>query len=86
MTIHTLVERQVRNAMKMRGLKSIPLYPEERECRAPTAEKILGQFKPLRRHQLFKKGKLVKTFWDDLTDVQRILLELLDIPPSVFGQ
>ena len=85
-TVHALIERQVREAMKTRGLKSIPLYPEERKCRAPTADKILGLFEPLRRHRLFDNGRLVKTFWDELTDVQRTLLELLEIPTSAYGQ
>jgi transposase len=85
-TVHALIERHVREAMKARGLKSIPLYPEERQCRAPTAHKILGLFAPLRRHRLFESGRLVQTFWDELTGVQRTLLELLEIPTSAYGQ
>ncbi len=85
-TIHALVERQIRDAMKARGIRSIPLYPEERACRAPTADKILGLFEPIRRHQLFEHGRPIKTFWDELTEVQRTVLELLEIPTSVYGQ
>jgi len=85
-TVHALIERQVREAMKARGLKAIPLYPEERKCRAPTADKILGLFAPLRRHRLFDHGRPVQTFWDQLTDVQYTLLELLEIPTSAYGQ
>jgi transposase len=85
-TVHALIERQVREAMKARDLQSIPLYPEERECRAPTADKILGLFGPLRRHRLFESDRPVKTFWDELTGVQRTVLELLEIPTSVYGQ
>jgi len=85
-TIHALIERQVRNAMQERGIRSIPLYPEERECRSPTADKILGLFEPIRRHRLFEDGRLIKTFWDELTDVQRNILDLLEIPTSVYGQ
>ena len=85
-TLHALIERAVRQAMKKRRLRSIPLYPEERDCRAPTADKILGLFAPLRRHQLFSGGKAVKTFWDPLSDVQRLVLELLEIPTAEYGQ
>lgn len=85
-TVHALIERQIRDAMKERGLKSIPLYPEERKCKAPTADKILGLFEPLRRHRLFESGGLVKTFWDELSDVQRLVLDLLGIPTSEYGQ
>jgi transposase len=84
--IHALLERQVREAMKARGIRSIPLYPEERECRAPTADKILALFEPLRRHRLFEGGELVKTFWDELDAVQRTVLELLGISPAAYGQ
>ena len=46
-TLHALLERQVREAMKARDIRSIPLYPEERACRAPTADKLLGNRKIL---------------------------------------
>jgi transposase len=85
-TLHGLLERQVREAMKARGIRSIPLYPEERACRAPTADKLLGLFENLRRHRLFNNGQTVKTFWDPLTDVQRLVLDLLGISTTVYGQ
>ncbi len=85
-TLHALLERQVREAMKARDIRSIPLYPEERACRAPTADKILGLFESLRRHRLFHSGQPIKTFWDPLTDVQRLVLDLLGISTAVYGQ
>jgi transposase len=85
-TVHALIERQIRDAMKAHGIRSIPLYPEERACRAPTADKILGLFESLRRHRLFENGSPIKTFWDELTDVQRTVLQLLEIPASAYGQ
>ncbi len=83
--IHALIEREVRHAMKTRKIKSIPLYPEERACRAPTADKILELFEPLRRHRLFEPDTLVQTFWDELSDVQRTVLELMEVPTSAYG-
>ena len=85
-TIHALLERHVRNCMKARDIRSIPLYPEERACRAPTADKILGLFAELRVHRLTDDQRPVKTFWDELTPVQRTVLEMLEIPTSAFGQ
>ena len=84
--VHALIERHVRDAMKDRGIESIPLYPEERACRAPTAEKILGLFEPLRRNRLFEKGRLLKTFWDPLSSAQRTVLDLLEVPSTAYGQ
>ena len=85
-TIHALIERNARNAMSERKIHSIPIYPEERECRAPTADKILGLFESFRRHRLFKGRQLAETFWDSLTEVQFLTLELLDVPASEYGQ
>ena len=83
--IHALVERKVRAAMKSRKLSSIPIYPEERECYAPTADKLLGLFESLRVHYLLRDGQHVETFWDELTDVQLEVLDLLGTPASVYG-
>jgi transposase len=85
LTLHALIERQVRRAMAARGLRTIPLYPEERECRAPTADKILQAFEPLRKHHLRRNGQLVQTFADPLSDIQATLLDLLNIPPSTYA-
>lgn len=83
--VHALIEREVRHAMKRRKIKSIPLYPEERACRAPTADKNLELFEPLRRHRLFERDTLVQTFWDELSDVRRTVLELMQVPTSAYG-
>ena len=85
-TIHALIERHVRTAMKKKGLRSIPIYHEERECRAPTADKVLTLFEPLRRHRLLHSQKEVRTFWDPLTEVHRLVLGLLDVPTAEYGQ
>ncbi len=84
-TLHALIERQVRRAMAARGLRTIPLYPEERECRAPTADKILHAFEPLRKYHLRRNARLVQTFADPLSDIQATVLDLLDIPASVYA-
>lgn len=83
--IHALIERQGRAAMKARKLDSIALYPEGRKCSAPTADKILALFEPLRRHRLLRGEELVQTFYDDLSDIQRLVLDLLDIPVQHYG-
>lgn len=85
-TLHALLERDLRAAMKQRRLRSIALYPEDRDCSAPTADKILDLFAPLRRHQLFRGDQAVKTFWDPLSDIQRLVLNLLNVPTSEYGQ
>jgi len=72
--------------MNTRGLRPIPIYPEERACRASTADKLLGLFDRVRRHRLFSNGQPIQTFWDTLTDVQRLVLDLLGLPTAAYGQ
>jgi len=82
--VQALLERDVRLAMERTGVKMLPLYPEQRKCRAPSAARILEEFAALQRHRLYERGQLVQTFEPDLTDLQRQLLGLLDIPASAF--
>lgn len=82
--VHALLEREVRRAMTSRGIKEIPLYPEERACPAPSADRILEIFSPLQRHLLQKGDRVVQRFDPELTDLQRKLLTLLRISPTVF--
>jgi len=85
LTIDSLLERQLRNAMKAHHLDSLPIYPEGRPCKAPTAGKVIALFANLRRHRLLDGDRYIKTFWDPITDPQRLLLQLLDVPASKFG-
>jgi transposase len=82
--VHALLEREVRRAMTRRGIAELPLYPEERECRAPSTDRLLETFAPLQRHLLCKAGRVVQRFDPELTDLQRKLLGLLGISPKVF--
>jgi len=84
-TIHALLERQLRKAMTAHGIESLPLYPEARRCKAPTADKILALFEHQRRHRLLDTDRLVKTFWDPLSDIQQTVLQLLQVPLEEYG-
>jgi len=82
--VHALLEREVRRAMASRGIKQLPLYPEERDCPAPSADRILEIFGPLQRHLLCKARRVVQRFDPELTDLQHKLLAFLKISPKVF--
>ena len=81
---HALLEREVRQGMAGEGVEQLPLYPEERECRAPSTERILAVFEALQRHRLRKHGRLVEVFEPQLTDLQRQIIALMRIPDSSF--
>ncbi|MGK2928652.1 MAG: IS1634 family transposase, partial [Acidimicrobiales bacterium] len=56
--ICALIEREVRNGMRQATLDNIALYPELRDCKAPSAERILEIFAAVARHQLHRDGTL----------------------------
>ena len=82
--ISALIEREVRRAMHQADLDDIPIYPEHRNCPAPSTERILEIFAPLARHHLHRNGTPIQTFPPELTTQQQQILELLHIPPSAF--
>lgn len=82
--VHALLEREVRQGMVQAKIDSLPLYPEERDCRAPSTERILELFHPLQRHRLYEKERLIQVFEPELSELQQQILQLLNIPPSVF--
>jgi transposase len=84
--IAALIEREVRNGMRHAALDNLALYPEFRDCAAPSTERILEIFAPLARHHLHRDGALVQTFQPELTAQQLQILELLDLSPSSYTQ
>jgi hypothetical protein len=86
LTLRALLEPQMRQAMQARAIRSIPLYLEKRACRAPTTDELFALFENHHRHRLFEHGHPVETFWDELTDVQCLVLELSEISPSACGR
>jgi transposase len=84
MLIQALIERDIRAAMTSRGLAELSLYPEDRGCAAPTAARVLEIFTGVARNHLIRNGQLVQTFQPELTDLQRQILELLDIPETAY--
>ena len=89
----TLLERELRRAMARAELPSLPLYPEDRACTRPTAQKILELFEPIQRHEL--RPLAAASVHDDegveilvtaLTPVQRKVLQLLGLKPSDYGR
>ena len=42
--VEALLERELRRAMERKGIESLPLYPERRACRRPTARKVIDLY------------------------------------------
>jgi len=61
--VRALIEREIRLRMKDTDLTTLPIYPEDRDCPAPSAERILDIFATVQRHDLVDaRGHLVQSF------------------------
>ena len=72
--------------MRQAALDNIAHYPEFRDCKAPSTERILEIFATLARHQLHRDGTLIQTFQPQLTPQQQQVLDLLGLPHSAYTQ
>lgn len=82
--VQALLERELRRAMERRGLEQLPLYPEARECKHPTTERVLELFSLAERHVLLRNDKPIQVFPPRLTELQRQILDLLGVPERAF--
>jgi transposase len=80
--LESLLERELRRAMEREGVESLPLYPEGRACRRPTARRVIDLFEDVQRHELTERGRRAIVFTTELTRLQRKILRLLGIPKA----
>ena len=78
--VESLLERELRRAMEDAGVESLPLYPEGRACRRPTARRVIDVFEDVHKHELTEGRSPVVVFTTELTRLQRKILKLLGIP------
>jgi transposase len=82
--VESLLERELRQAMVRRKVESLRLYPEGRACRHPTVRRLIEVFEDVQRHRLQAGAEPAVMFTTKLSPLQRTVLRLLDIPPSVY--
>ncbi len=83
--VQSLLERELRQAMERAQLESLPLYPEERACRCPTARKVIDLFDGIQRHELEQPGRETEVMVTELSPLQKQILELLGISATSYG-
>jgi transposase len=84
--VQTLLERELRQAMDRAKIESLPLYPEERACRCPTARKVIDLFDGVQRHELEQSGRDTEVMVTELSPRQRQIVELLGISAKSYGR
>jgi len=81
-----LIERQLRMAMRKRGLPHIQIPPEDRPSATATTEQVIRVFSSRARHLLFSRdGQMVQIFTDPLSPIQEQILSLISISPQVYA-
>ena len=80
--VESLLERELRRAMERAGLESLPLYPEGRACRRPTARRVIDLFEEVQRHELSSGTGSPVVFSTELTRLHRKVLRLIGIPKA----
>lgn len=82
--ISALIERTVRNNMLAAGISQLPILPEGRPSKSPSAQQILASFNGLAKSLLKKGSRNVQTFTDALSQPQQQLIGLLNLSPADF--
>ena len=81
--VSTLIERQLRLAMKNNQIEALPIYPEGRDCSHPTIFDIIRLFRNIEKYEVELDGKT--TFFPaNLNIIQKKILNLLAIPISLY--
>jgi transposase len=84
--VQSLVERQIREAMKREGIESLPLYYEERECKAPTTRRLIDLFDNIQHHELAAPGQRAPLrFGTEISELQREILRLLGVSERLYA-
>lgn len=85
LVVEALVERELRRAMQRKKIESLPLYPEGRPCRRPTARRVIDLFAGVQRHELTHRKRRPQLLLTDLSRLQGRLLRLLNLKPADYG-
>jgi len=83
LAVASLIEREVRNGMERRSIEALDLLPEHRGTPTPTWPRILEAFRDVRWYEVELKEEAI-AFPIELTQLQRTLLELLNVPVDLY--
>jgi transposase len=81
--VATLIERQLRLAMKRQAIDSLPIYPEDKDCRYPTTFDIVRLFNNVERYEVQENDRAF-IFPAQLNKIQKQVLELLEVPIALY--
>lgn len=83
--VAALCERVVRRNMLQRGIKTLPILPEQRESKTPSFTQIRETFAHRTKADLYDHDLKIKSFVDPLTNLQQMLLQLLEVDATIYS-
>jgi len=84
--VHALIERELRRAMADAGIGELPLYYEDRPCKALTAARVLELLDPLARSVVSHRGQVLTAVAPTLSTLQEQILTLLGVSLNAYDQ
>ena len=72
--------------MQKADIEALPMYPERRACRWPTARRVIELFEDVQRHTLEQRRKPPEVMITELPRLQRRLLKLIGLPAQDYGR
>jgi transposase len=86
LVVEALLERELRQAMRREEIEALPMYPEGRACRWPTARRLIDVFESIQRHTLAHGKRPPEVMVTELSRLQRNLLKLIGLPATDYGR
>jgi transposase len=84
--LEALLERQLRQSMQSNEIDALPMYPEGRACRWPTARRVIDLFESVQRHALEHRRQPVEVLVTELNRLQRKILKLIGLSSKGYGR
>jgi transposase len=81
--VTALIERRIRLAMREKGIRFLPIYPEDRPCKAPTIFDIVRLFRNVERYEVTVADDTM-IFPAELAKTQKDVLALLEVPIAAY--
>ncbi len=81
--VASLIERQLRSAMRRQKISSLPIYPEDRLCSCPTIFDLVRLFRNVERYEVVAGDERI-IFPAELNVIQKKVLDLLEIPVAAY--
>ena len=84
--LQTLLEPELRRTMASQAIDSLPLYSETRDCKRPTARRVIDAMESISRHRLITEDGALQDLFTDPTPPQHQLIKLFGDETATYGR